>query len=167
MPEAFSLSPSPTGASASTAAASPIKQKPKAKAKAKVTRKDRAKRLLLSLATKHHFQNAAGAAGGGTGEITAERSSERSSERRSPGGATGVEVVLSPLVTATDAATVRPGMVLASVAARGGQGVSEEAVDTWGMGVKEAIETLVRYCTLPSFALLRFFRLDLVSLGSF
>lgn len=50
----------------------------------------------------------------------------------------------SPLVTATDAATVRPGMVLAAVAARGGQGVSEEAVDTWGMGVKEAIETLVR-----------------------
>ncbi|CAM9205510.1 unnamed protein product, partial [Ectocarpus sp. 13 AM-2016] len=36
-------------------------------------------------------------------------------------------------------------MVLAAVAARGGQGVSEEAVDTLGMGVKEAIETLVRY----------------------
>lgn len=56
----------------------------------------------------------------------------------------GAPAVVSPLLTATDAATVRPGMVLTSVAARGDQGVSEEAVDTLGMGVKEAIETLVR-----------------------
>lgn len=145
-PEGFSVSPTGTATTTTNATLSPPKAKPKPRPKVKVNRKDRAKRLLLSLATKHHFQSTA-AAGGGTGENTSagERSLERPSERRSPGG--GADVVPSPLVTATDAATVRPGMVLASVAARGGQGVSEEAVDTWGMGVKEAIETLVR-CVL-------------------
>lgn len=51
---------------------------------------------------------------------------------------------MSPLIGATDSATVRPGMLLASVAARSGQGVSQDPVDTLGMGVKEAIDALVR-----------------------
>lgn len=141
MLEAFAVSPSGAAKPAAFGASATTPTRPKPRAK--VTRKDRAKRLLLSLATKHHFHSTTG-----TGEIAAaERSSEQSLERRSPGGV--ADPVPSPLVTATDAATVRPGMVLASVSARGGQGVSEEAVDTWGMGVKEAIETLVR-CDLLS-----------------
>ena len=108
-----------------------------AAAKPKQSRTDRAKRLLLSLATKHHPQ--------------------QQSPRQLPenvGGSSGVDggtsfpagaaATVSPLLTATDAATVRPGMVLAAVSACTGQGVSVEAVDTLGMGVKEAIKTLVK-----------------------
>ncbi len=116
------------------------------KAKSKGTRKDRAKRLLLSLATKHAFQNAATGTGAGPTAAISSSAEPSPGSKLSPAGGDGgdAQVPPSPLVTATDAATVRPGMVLASVAALGGQGVSEEAVDTLGMGVKEAIETLIR-----------------------
>ncbi|CAM9421563.1 unnamed protein product, partial [Discosporangium mesarthrocarpum] len=50
----------------------------------------------------------------------------------------------SPLLTATDPTTVRPGMMLASVAPCGGQGVSEAAVHTLGMGVAEVAGVLLR-----------------------
>ena len=126
-----------------------------ATAKPKQSRKDRAKRLLLSLATKHHnYQNhqqqqqsPRQLADNGSAVAT----NDRGSNSPPPVGGVGVGAgagaagAVSPLLTATDAATVRPGMVLASVAARTGQGVSEEAVDTLGMGVKEAIDTLVRW----------------------
>lgn len=124
------------------------------KVKPKVSRKDRAKRLLLGLATKHHFHSSVSRGGGSStpGEIDAAATSP--SSKRFPSGSKalpgGEQATPSPLITATDAATVRPGMVLASVAARGGQGVSEEAVDTLGMGVKEAVETLVRWVILPA-----------------
>lgn len=129
---------------AATSPALPPRVKPK------VTRKDRAKRLLLGLATKHHFHSSTVSRGGGSSTPAEIDAAASPSSERSPSGgskaspARGEQVAPSPLVTATDAATVRPGMVLASVAARGGQGVSEEAVDTLGMGVKEAVETLVR-----------------------
>lgn len=123
-PEGFSASPTPR------------------KAKPKLNRKDRAKRLLLGLASRHLDAHdgsdtpaaltwGGGRGTGGDGSVV------------SPGGSSVRQV--SPLLTASDSATVRPGMVLTSVAARGGQGVSEEAVDTLGMGIKEAIEALVRY----------------------
>ncbi|CAM9811102.1 unnamed protein product, partial [Ectocarpus sp. 8 AP-2014] len=145
MPEGFATTPNGTNPAATT---TPFKVKPK------VTRKDRAKRLLLNLATKHHFHtNATATSNTSPVEISSSAAAAAAaaagrspgSKASSPGGGGGHEALPSPLVTATDAATVRPGMVLAAVAARGGQGVSEEAVDTLGMGVKEAIETLVRY----------------------
>lgn len=97
----------------------------------KAKRRDRYRRLLASLSAKHSSN--ANISSGLSGVETA----------GGAGAASAGET--SPLVDATDSATVRPGMVLAAVAARGGQGVSQEAVDTLGMGVKEAIETLVRY----------------------
>lgn len=114
------------------------------RAKPKLSKKDRAKRLLLGLATKHSaYTNVGGATDSGVSAL--ERSHSKTSASPSASGTegTGDTVIKSPLVSATDAATVRPGMVLAAVAARGGQGVSEEAVDTLGMGVRKAIKTLV------------------------
>lgn len=119
----------------------------------KLSRKDRAKRLLLSLATRHsqfHPPNSSGSSSGASSggsrapaEITSGAAGfAGATVEAGPGG--GTSWAVSPLVRATDGATVRAGMVLASVAARGGQGVSEEAVDTLGIGVKEAIDTLVR-----------------------
>lgn len=106
----------------------------------KPSRKDRAKRALINLATKHHFHQDHAARNALPAAIT-----EKSWKAVGGGGVKGGDAAaVSPLVTATDAATVRPGMLLKSVVAHGGQGVSEEPVDTFGMGVKEAIETLVR-----------------------
>lgn len=119
-----------------------------------MTRKDRAKRLLLSLAMKHNPQNQSQNQSrhnalinvrGGGGEAGGGGVSGGASVPATASSTGGGQVVVSPLVTATDSATVRPGMVLATVSARSGQGVSQEAVDTLGMGVKEAIETLVRW----------------------
>lgn len=150
--EAGSCTPEGFAVTATGSAPAPAPAPVAGKAKSKGTRKDRAKRLLLSLTTKHAFQNATGTGtgtGAGTGTTAAISSSSPEPSPRSKASPAGGDVgdtqmPPSPLVTATDAATVRPGMVLASVAALGGQGVSEEAVDTLGMGVKEAIETLIR-----------------------
>lgn len=134
----------------------------------KLTRRERAKRLLTGLAIKHNpalnqrsggtstssrsalnyslsTPRGGGLGVGGVGDGSgAGAGDEGNSPATSPAGG-GVRATVSPLVTATDSATVRPGMMLASVAAREGQGVSAEAVDTLGMGVKEAIETLIRF----------------------
>lgn len=109
----------------------------------KVSRKDRAKRLLLSLATKHHPDQGQRNSPSTPKEALSGGGGFSSGSTAAVSPVTG-QAVVSPLVSATDSATVRPGMVLASVVARAGQGVSQEAVDTLGMGVKEAIETLVR-----------------------